>query len=128
LGEIEQLCGKKPSGRRLPMGPMIAVNNIERAIRMQVDQWRSINETLEKEREAYARLGQIMQDGGYGDLNDDSIITARQQISNAMQHGRQSQEALEKSIKNLEFALAALGFELVPKASDWLKKAKRTAP
>ncbi|MHC4706080.1 MAG: LamG domain-containing protein [Planctomycetota bacterium] len=128
LEEIEQLCGKKPSGRRLPMGPMIAVNNIERAIRVQVDQWRSINETLQKQRQAHARLAQIIQTGGYADLSDDSIVNASQQINTAMQQAQQSKEALERSIKNLERALAALGFELVPKASDWIEHAKRAAP
>jgi flagellar biosynthesis/type III secretory pathway ATPase len=107
---------------------MIAVNNIERAIRVQVDQWRSINETLQKQRQAHARLAQIIQTGGYADLSDDSIVNASQQINTAMQQAQQSKEALERSIKNLERALAALGFELVPKASDWIEHAKRAAP
>jgi len=55
-------------------------------------------------------------------------MTARQEIYASIGHGRQSKEALEKSIERLESALTALGFELVPKASAWLEQAKRAMP
>jgi hypothetical protein len=128
IEEVEQVCGKKPSGHSLPVGPMIVVNNIERAIRKQVEEWKSIDDALRKEWAAYKALEQMLLSGDYGDLSYDAILTARREIHTSIQHGEKSKEELEKSIENLEAALAALGFELVPKASVWLEEAKRETP
>jgi hypothetical protein len=126
--EIQRLYQAGSNGQSLALPSMAAINNIERAIRQNVEQWSRIHDTLRNQRDAYDALGQMLNSGNHAGISYDSIITARQQLSTAMQHGWQSREALEKSIKNLESALAALGFELVPRASDWLEQAKRTAP
>ena len=126
--EIQRLYQAGSNGHSLALPSMTAVNNIEGAIRQNVEQWSRIDDTLRNQREAYDTLGQMLDSGNYARISYDSIITARQQINTAMQHGQQSREALEKSIKNLELALAALGFELVPGASDWIEHGKRAAP
>jgi hypothetical protein len=123
--KIEQLHRNGLSGHSLPIGPMTAINHIERAIREQVEEWKRIDDALGKELTAYRALEQMLQNGNYGDLSYDAILTARQQISTAIQHSQKSKESLEKSIEDLEAALEALGFELVPRASTWLEQLKQ---
>jgi len=126
--EIRQLYRKGGSGNSTPVHTMSAINNIGRAIREKVEEWMKIDDTLRKEWEAYKTLDETLRSGDYGDLSYGDIVTARQEIYASIGHGQQSKEALEKSIENLEAALAALGFELVPKASAWLEQAKRAMP
>lgn len=119
--EIQQLYQYGLSGHSLPIGPMTAVNNIERAIREQVDEWKRIDDTLKKQWLAHTSLEQVIQTGDYRDLDHSAVVTAKEQIYGAIQEGRKSKEALQKSIENLEAGLGALGYELVPKASTWLE-------
>ncbi len=68
-----------------------------------------IDETLEKEWQAYDALEQLLESGDYGDLKKSDIIKARQKIHSAIQHQEQSMDALEKSIESLEDSLSLLG-------------------
>ena len=122
--EIRKLYENGSSGRGLPVSPGTAVDNIERAIREKVEAWKKIDDMLKKERQAYEALEQMLRTTDYGNLSYSDIVTARYEIYTAIEQGERSKEALEKSIENLEAALAALGFELVPKASTWLEQAK----
>lgn len=122
--EIRQLYQNGSSGRGLPVSRGIAVDNIERAIREKVEAWKKIDDMLEKERQAYEALEQMLRTTDYGNLSYSDIVSARYEIYTAIEQGERSKEALERSIENLEAALAALGFELVPKASAWLEQAK----
>ncbi len=126
--EIRQLYRKGVSEDSTRVHTMSAINNIGRAIREKVEAWKRIDDTLKKEWATYDALEEMLRSGDYGDLSYSGIVTARQEIYASIGHGQQSKEALEKSIERLESALAALGFELVPKASAWLEQAKRAMP
>jgi hypothetical protein len=126
--EIRQLYQSRESGEGLPVGPMVVVNNIERAICEKVEAWKRIDDTLKKEWATYDALEEMLRSGDYGDLSYSGIVTARQEIYSAIQQDERSKEALEKSIEELEDALAALGFELEPKPTVWLEQAKRPVP
>jgi hypothetical protein len=122
--EIRKLYENGSSGRSLPVRPRAGPDNIERAIRGKVEAWKKIDDMLKKEREVYEALEQMLRTGDYRSSSYSDIVTARYEIYSAIEQGERSKEALEKSIENLEAALAALGFELVPKASAWLGQAK----
>jgi len=97
---------------------MVVVNNIEHLIREKVEQWEGIDVLLRKEHRAYRALDEMLRSGNYGDLGYSGIVTARDEIYSAILQDEQSKQAIEYSIKRLESALRALGFELVPEASD----------
>jgi hypothetical protein len=122
--EIRKLYENGSSGRSLSVRPRAGPDNIERAIRGKVEAWKKIDDMLKKEREVYEALEQMLRTGDYRSSSYSDIVTARYEIYTAIEQGERSKEALEKSIENLEAALAALGFELVPKASTWLGQAK----
>ena len=62
-----------------------------------------------KEREVIDALDELLASGDYGDLIGEDIIEARQKIRSAMQHQEQLEDAVQKSIENLEDALRLLG-------------------
>jgi len=97
---------------------MAVVNNIEHLIREKVEQWKKIDVLLRKEQRAYRALDEMLRSGDYGNLGYSGIVTAREEIYSVIQQDEQLKQAMEYSIERLESALVALGFELVPEASD----------
>ncbi len=89
----------------------LAIGNIEQAIDEKEEMLEVIDETLEKEWDAYDALEELLESGDYGDLKKGDIVKAKQKIHSAIQHQEQSADALEKSIEKLEDALSALGWE-----------------
>ncbi len=77
-----------------------------------------IDETMEKEYQAYAALEEALDTGDYDDLNKSDIVKAKQKIHSAIQHQQQSLNALEKSIEKLEDSLSALGYTPEPTDTD----------
>lgn len=116
-----------PSLKEVDSG-MVVVNNIEHLIREKVEQWKKIDVLLSKEQKAYRALDEMLNSGDYGHLDYSGIVTAREEIYSVIQQDEQLKQAMEYSIKRLESALVALGFELVPEASDWLEQQKRSIP
>lgn len=116
-----------PSLKEVDSG-MVVVNNIEHLIREKVEQWKKIDVLLSKEQKAYRALDEMLNSGDYGHLGYSGIVTAREEIYSVIQQDEQLKQAMEYSIKRLESALVALGFELVPEASDWLEQQKRSIP
>ncbi len=90
----------------------IAVIRIEQAIAKKKEALGRVDAALEKEWDAHDALEELLEGGDYGDLKKGDIVKAKQKIHSAIQHEKQSKEALEKSIEKLEDALASLGWEL----------------
>jgi len=88
-----------------------AIIQIEDAIADKEEMLEVIGWTLEKERDAYAALEELLESGDYGDLGKRDIIKARQEVHSAIQHQEQSADALAKSIGKLYDVLSALGWE-----------------
>ncbi len=116
--EINQLYLYGSSGRGFPVDLIVAINKIERTIAEKTEILGVIDETLEKEGEAYDALEELLESGDYGDLKKGDIVQAMQKIHSAMQHQERSIDALEKSIEKLEDSLNVLGYEVEPNGSN----------
>jgi len=96
----------------------LAIICIEDAIAKKVEVLERIYAELEKVWAAYEAMEEWLESGDYGDLNKGDIVTAKQKIHSAIQHGEQSMDALEKSIEKLKDALSALGYDPPGQASN----------
>ena len=92
------------------------IEDVEDVIAQKDQILEAIDEALEKEWAAYDALEQLLEskDKDYDGLKKGDIVQAKQKIHSAIQHEQQSTDALEKSIKKLEDALTALGWEPIP--------------
>ncbi len=92
----------------------IATMAAERALGRKTALLEELLAALAEEWTACEALEELLESGDYGDLNKGDIVTAKQKIHSATQHGEQAIDALEKSIEKLEDALSALGYEPEP--------------
>ena len=91
-----------------------AVREILDAIAGKSELLLDIEAALEHEQAAYYALEELLESGDYGNLWKGDIIKAQQKIHSAIQHERQSKNALEKSIEKLYESLEDLGWEPPP--------------
>ncbi|HDZ69172.1 MAG TPA: hypothetical protein ENH43_01990 [Phycisphaerales bacterium] len=91
-----------------------AVINIEDAIAEKHEALERIDAALEKEQAASDALDELLGSGDYGDLSRRDVFIARRKIRFAIRLEKWSKKALEISIKKLEEALDALGWEPEP--------------
>lgn len=73
-----------------------------------------INETLEREWQAYEVLEEVLESGDYGDLNKRDIAAALREIESVIRRQQLSRKVLLESIDKLEDSLSALGCEAEP--------------
>ena len=92
----------------------IATLATERALERKLAMLEELLAALAEEWAAYEALEEWLESGDYGDLNKGDIVTAKQKIHSATQHGEQSIDALGKSIEKLKDALSVLGYEPEP--------------
>ena len=91
-----------------------AVINIEDAVAEKEEALARIDAALEKEWTAYEALEELLKSGDYGDLSRRDIFKARWKIRFAIRLEKWSKRVLKMSIKKLEEALDALGWEPEP--------------
>ncbi|MHC4737479.1 MAG: LamG domain-containing protein [Planctomycetota bacterium] len=110
-GEVFELYTNDLNTTGRPVNLIIAIINIKNTIAEKFEVLEAIDASLEQEYWAYGALEELLASGDYGDLTKADIIKAKQKIHTAIQHQKQSLDALEKSIEKLKDALDALGVE-----------------
>jgi hypothetical protein len=96
------------------MVPPSSVIGVTQAISNKTNTLEFINDTLQVEYASYDALDELLRTGDYNDFTKSDIVEARQRIHSAIQHERQSERALQKSIDNLTDALNTLGWQAPP--------------
>ena len=75
---------------------------------------KKIESASEQELAAYEALEEVLENGDYGTLDSDDIITAQQKIRAAILYSERSKVRLDDSTEELEDVLKALGIGRKP--------------
>ncbi len=90
----------------------LVINLIEEALAEKAEALERIDAALQKERQAYELLEQMLESGGYGDWNRLDILRAKSRIYVAIKYEEYLKKVLMiKTIDELEDSLSRLGVE-----------------
>jgi len=91
---------------------IIGVDNVELAIYEKLEALEKIEIALEKQQAAYDTLGLMLEKAEYGNLGHGEIVAARDELHSAIEKDELTKRDLAESVRRLENAFAALGFEV----------------
>jgi len=95
-------------------GSELSIFAIEYALYEKFDALEKTDAALQRERQAYEALEEMLVSGDYGDLNKRDIAAAQRQVESAIRRQERSRKVLMDSIEKLEDALLSLGLEPEP--------------
>jgi len=92
--------------------------NITRALESKQRALEEIEAALANENATIGVLEALFRSRGYGNLDKNDIVKAKQEIHSAVQNEQRSTDTLEKSIEKLEDSLSILGYEVEANGSN----------